>query len=137
MRTQSGRCMRGLAMRNSRSTGKPTAAQQRRFDRMKDPDPDTGVGCLVAHILGFKFIPAAVHHLTIGGHHGQKRRGHDFTIALNDWSHQGRPLSEYGWDADECRLRLGPSFAIEPNAFRETFGSDDELLALQNELLGL
>lgn len=124
-------------MKRGRSTGKPTAAQQRRFDLMKDPDPLTGTGCLVAQILGLPFIPAAVHHLNVGGHHGQKRRGHDFTIALNDWSHQGRPLSEYGWDAEECRLVLGPSFAEEPNAFRERFGSDDELLAKQNELLGL
>lgn len=123
-------------MRRGRSTGKPTAEQQRRFDRIKDPDPDTGVGCLVAHILGLPFIPAAIHHFTVGGHHGQKRRGHDYTIGLNDWSHQGRPLSEYGWTAEDCRRILGPSYAEEPNAFRERFGSDDELLALQNAILG-
>ena len=123
-------------MRRGRSTGKPTADQQRRFDLLKDTDPQTGTGCLVAQILGLPFIPAAIHHLLIGGHHGQKRRGHDYTIALNDWSHQGRPLTEYGWSAEDCRRILGPSFAIEPNAFRERFGSDDELLALQNRILG-
>lgn len=135
MRTQSGRCMRGLAMRKGRSTGKPTAAQQRRFDRIKDPDPDTGPGCLIAHILGIGWLPAEIHHFTIGGHHGQKRRGHDFTIGINSWSHRGVPLD--GWTLDECYEKLGPSYARQPNAFRETFGSDDELLALQNELLGL
>lgn len=124
-------------MRRGRSTGKPTADQQRRFDLLKDPDPQTGVGCLVAQILGLPFIPAAVHHFNVGGHHGQKRRGHDYTIALNDWSHQGRPLTEYGWSAEDCRRILGPSFAIEPNAFRERFGTDDELLALQNRILVL
>jgi len=124
-------------LKRGRSTGKPTAAQQRRFDRIKDPDPETGIGCVIAHIRGEGFIPAAIHHFTIGGHHGQKRRGHDYTIGINDWSHQGRPLSEYGWDAAECKRILGPSFAIEPNAFREMFGTDDELLAVQNELLGM
>lgn len=123
-------------MKRGRSTGKPTALQQRRFDRIKDPDPMTGPGCLIAHILETGWIPCAIHHFTIGGHHGQKRRGHDYTIGLNDWSHQGRPLTEYGWSADDCRRILGPSFAIEPNAFRERFGSDDELLALQNRILG-
>ncbi len=123
-------------MKRGRSTGKPTAAQQRRFDRIKDPDPMTGTGCLIAHILDVGWIPCAIHHLLCGGHHGQKRRGHDYTIGLNDWSHQGRPLTEYGWSAEDCRRILGPSFAIEPNAFREQFGSDDELLALQNRILG-
>lgn len=122
-------------MKRGRSTGKPTIAQQRRFDRIKDPDPETGIGCLIAQILGLKFIPAEIHHLTIGGHHGQKRRGHDFTIGINSWSHRGDPLP--GWSVEKCLRVLGPSFAIEPNAFRERFGADDELLARQNEILGL
>ncbi len=117
-------------MKTGRSTGKPTAAQQRRFDAIKSEH----VGCLVAHILGIGWLPAGIHHFTIGGHHGQKRRGHDFTIGLNDWSHQGYPLT--GWTAAECERVLGPSFAKTPNAFRERFGSDDELLAMQNEILG-
>lgn len=121
-------------MRHGRSTGKPTAAQQRRIDKIKDPDPMTGPGCLVARILGLKWLPAELHHLTVGGHHGQKRRGHDFTIGLNSWSHRGEPVC--GWSIEECERRLGPSYARNPNAFRERFGRDDELLALQNELIG-
>ena len=30
---------------------------------------------------------------------------------------------------------LGPSYATEPRRFREEFGSDDELLAFQNQAI--
>ena len=100
------------------------------------------VGCIVAHLRGIEFIPCAEHHLTTGGRHGQKRLGHDHTVGLNDWSHQGYPLTQYGWDADECRRQLGPSLAIEPDAFRAMWtesGNAEEaqaaMLAFQEELL--
>lgn len=119
-------------MKRGRSTGKPTAAQLARWWKINDPDD--GAGCLVCHILGIGRLPAEIHHLTVGGRHGQKRRGHDYTIGLNSWSHRGEPLP--GWTIEECERRLGPSYARSPNAFRERFGDDDTLLALQNELIG-
>lgn len=71
------------------------------------------------------------HHLLSGG----RRRGHAYTIALCPWHHRGiRP--------DDCRNdeeafhKYGPSLALHPRDFKETYGSDDELLAMQNELLG-
>jgi hypothetical protein len=57
-------------------------------------------------------------------------------VGLNDWSHQGIPLSQYGWDADECRRRLGPSYADEPAAFRREIGDDEALLKVQARVLG-
>jgi hypothetical protein len=116
-------------MKQGRSTGKPTAAQVARFDCIREE------GCLVAQILGIDWLPAEIHHLTTGGKHGQKRLGHDSSIGLNCWSHRGVPLD--GWSAERCRDVLGPSYAREPRLFRELFGSDDELLARQNEILGL
>ena len=121
-------------MKRGRSTGKATAAQLARWDKIRDPE--TGSGCLVANILDLGWIPAEIHHLTSGGKHGQKRLGHDHTIGLNRWSHRGEPLTEYGWTAEDCERILGPSYALSPSAFRERFGSDDELLALQNAILG-
>lgn len=121
-------------MRRGRSTGKPTAAHIARWDRIKDPD--NGPGCLVAHILGVGWLPATIHHFTVGGKHGQKRRGHEFTIGLNEWSHLGKPLTDYGWNEEDCERILGPSYAKSPSAFRAMFGSDDDLLALQNAILG-
>lgn len=100
------------------------------------------VGCIVAHLRGLPHIPCAEHHLTMGGKHGGLRLGHDQTVGLNDWSHQGYPLVGYGWDAAMCREKLGPSLAEEPDAFRamwtDTGSAEDAqaaMLEFQNELL--
>lgn len=100
--------------------------RERRFRRIKE------IGCLVAHMNG-RWMPAEVHHLNLGSHAGQKRRGDEFTIGLSKWSHRGEPLP--GKTARETRALLGPSLAREPNQFRAKYGSDDELLALQNRLI--
>lgn len=74
-----------------------------------------------------------VHHLNVGGHAGHKRRGDDCTIGLCSYHHRGVPLDAFL--PDRIRDVLGPSLAREPRAFRELFGSDDGLLAWQNELI--
>ncbi len=92
------------------------------------------IGCLVAYMRGLGFVPAEVHHLLTTQRHGTgKRRGEQFTIALNPWSHRGVPFG--GWTAEQCRKELGPSYAREPRLFREQFGDDETLLAKQNELI--
>ncbi|MBE5272131.1 hypothetical protein IMX13_18095 [Stenotrophomonas sp. B2] len=97
------------------------------MDAIKD------IGCVVANALGMGYIPCEVHHLTVGGKHGQKRRGHDFTIGLNPWSHRGEPFG--GMDADTCERLFGPSYAKQPRRFRQEIGDDDYLLDLQNTAL--
>lgn len=114
-------------MKRGRSTSTPTKAQRMRFDSIRE------IGCIVARRKGLGFVPCEVHHLTVGGHHGQKRRGHDATIGLNSWSHRGVPLP--GWNAAHCERVFGPSYAREPRRFREEIGDDETLLAFQNELL--
>lgn len=121
-------------MKQGRSTGNPTIAQQARHDAIREK------GCIVAILRGVvsgeegDTFPCAIHHCTIGGKHGAKRRGHDFVLGLNDWSHQGYPVM--GWSAEKCREVLGPSYAIEPLAFRNEIGRDDYLLQKQAEFLG-
>lgn len=110
-------------MKRGRSTGNPTKAQQARFDAIKEH------GCIACRIRGMHAVPCEIHHLTIGGKHGQKRRGHDFTIGLCGHHHRGLPL----WHAET--FDAGPSYALEPRRFREVFGHDDALLAYQNELI--
>ena len=114
-------------MKRGRSTGTPTLAEQCRFERIKN------TGCVVAHTLGLGWVYAEIHHLTIGGKHGQKRRGHEFTIGLNPWSHRGTPFG--GMTGAECYEMYGPSYALEARKFRQVFGNDDDLLAYQNELI--
>lgn len=112
-----------------RSCPPPTVAERDRRDRM------TEIGCVVGWLRLGARLAGGVHHLNTGGKHGQKVLGEAATICLNDWSHQGRVLTEYGWDAAMCRAKLGPSFAREPRAFRALFGGFDALLAEQERLL--
>lgn len=108
------------------STGKPTKAEQARFDAMKE----AGV-CIACHIGGNQRFPqyVEIHHLLSGN----KRRGHLFTVGLCVWHHRGIP--PFGWGDKEALEELGPSLAKGSKPFRAMFGSDDELLKIQNELL--
>lgn len=104
-------------MKRGPSTGTPTNAQKMRFVILQD------IGCLTCLRRG-ETRHCEIHHLTIGGKHGQKRRGHDFTIGLCSWCHRGS-----GVDTGH------PSYAREPRRFREVFGDDETLLAEQNRLI--
>lgn len=110
------------------STRKPTKAQQKRFEQLK------ALGCIACRKHAPWFAPAEIHHLNLGGKAGQKRRGHDFTIPLCEWHHRGLP-GEF-WLVSEATAILGPSLAKSSKRFRETYGTDDELLAEVNKLIG-
>ncbi|TAA18703.1 hypothetical protein EA658_16585 [Pseudoxanthomonas winnipegensis] len=114
-------------MKRGRSTGNPTLAQQQRFDTIRE------VGCVVARALGLGWVAAEIHHLTVGGKHGAPRRGHDFTVGLNPWSHRGEPFG--GMSAETCERLFGPSYAKQPRRFRQEVGNDEYLLDLQNTLI--
>lgn len=98
-----------------------TAADKARFAAIKD------IGCIACRLYGFGYRPCDVHHLTVGGKHGQPRRGHQYTIGLCPPHHTGTP--------DQYGPIPGPSYAKAPRAFRTTFGDDDALLQRQNELI--
>lgn len=119
------------------STGKPTKAQAARMDRIarfpciacrRGRDP-TVAGAFP--ICG----KTEVHHLNMFGRAGQKRRGHDATIPLGEWHHRGIPLP--GWTTKQMEVMFGPSLAKASKRFRAEFGTDDELLAKVNGLLGI
>lgn len=106
-------------MKRGRSTSTPTAAQQRRFAAIHE------IGCICCRELGLGFVPAEVHHLTIGGRHGQKRRGHDATVGLCAYHHRG---AGYGTAA------MGASYARHPHTFRAQW-PDARLLEIQEMLI--
>lgn len=112
-------------MKQGRSTSTPTQGQAARFEQIKR------IGCICCWIKGVEHVPAEIHHLTIGGKHGQKRRGHDYTIGLCQWHHRG--VLPYA--GAQLAAGLGPSYALEPRRFREAFGSDDQLLEFQNQAI--
>ena len=90
------------------------------------------IGCLACRKRGW-FNPCQAHHLNEDGKAGQKRRGDAETVGLCPWHHVGEPIGNM--TAMDCRARLGPSLKLESKAFREKFGSDNELLEWQNQLI--
>lgn len=99
---------------------------ERRFDAIYD------IGCIACRKRGYS-RPCQVQHLNLGGLAGQKQLGHSYTIGLCPWHHQA--VKDFGYCSDEMRIKLGPSLAQQSKLFRETFGTDDELLAYQNQLI--
>lgn len=66
-------------------------------------------------------------------HHTNGRNHHDQTCGLCQWHHMGR-LPE-GWSKQACRDHFGPSLFHEKKAFHAEFGSNEQLLEQQNEVL--
>lgn len=73
------------------------------------------------------------HHLNLGGKAGQKRLGDNYSVPLCEWHHQGYPPGEI--TASQATFLFGPSLARNSKMFRQTYGTDAELLAKTNERL--
>ena len=58
-------------MKKGRSTGTPTKEEEKLHRAIRD------LGCICCWMVGIGPVPCAIHHLTVGGKHGQERRGHD------------------------------------------------------------
>lgn len=117
-------------MRNGRSTGKPTVAEEAWIKAVKR----RGCQCCIAR--GYEHDPDSpmveAHHLLSGG----IRRGHLHTVGLCAWHHRGR-LMFGGWSHAEHRELLGPALSEGSVPFHAEFGDDDALMGRQFEMLGL
>lgn len=120
----------------SRSLPPPTAEQKRRWELIRES------GCVACRMRAswLLHLPVEIHHLTINGRHGGVRLGHEFTVGLCEWHHRGIALQVTGIPdtsmTETAEYNFGPSYARTPKAFRAEFGSDEELLKYQNELIG-
>lgn len=103
-------------------------AREHRFRRLKE------LGCIACWMQGLMNVYPEIHHQNMGGKAGQKRRGDEYTIPLCAWHHRGETAGDHVTNSD-MRQMLGPSLARESKAFRERFGSDEQLLAKTNELI--
>ena len=93
--------------------------RERRFRYIRE------IGCICCRRYGYYAAPE-VHHQNFGAHAGGKRLGDEYTVGLCRWHHRG---------VEKPPCRVGPSLAKEPRRFREIFGTDEALLAEQNELI--
>ena len=102
---------------------KPTKAQELRFQAIYS------VGCLPCWLLGIEFNPCTIQHVV----EGRKRLGHDFTYGACGWHHQGYPLD--GKTQKQTEEMLGPSLALSKKKYIERFGSERELVRLENQMI--
>jgi len=116
------------------STGAPTKEEQRRFVAIKED------GCLLCRIDGNGFMPCDIHHTLSGG----IRRGHRYTFGACLWHHRGEGKNLWVVIfANDAAKKLGinvsnpvgPSLAKGSKLFHDYYGSDDELIAKQDERL--
>lgn len=108
-----------------------TKAEQSRFDKLKQQP------CMACEIQGIPSRDDAqegfaheIHHLLSGG----RRIGHLATVALCIWHHRGRLIGEH--TIQEMRQYFGPALSEGSVPFRKAFGTDAELLQMQNDYLG-
>lgn len=94
------------------------------------------IGCILCRLMGKRPLPAEKHHLLTTGLHGNgKRRGERETIGACGFHHRGQAAVGTHMARTLRAEGYGPSLADEPRKFRERFGTDDELLALQDNLI--
>lgn len=82
---------------------------------------------LEARLQGREWVPQPcdMHHVN--------QSDHQQTYGNCPWHHRGVPHSwSNSW---EMKQYFGPSMAIEPKKYRQRYGSEVELLALQNKML--
>ena len=105
-----------------------TKADKRRFLAISE------IGCLACRYqfadrnADFSYT-TDVHHILNGG----KRQSHQETIGLCPWHHRG--IIEGDFPEQAMTDTLGPSLAHGRKAFEDHFGTQDELLTRQNELI--
>jgi hypothetical protein len=122
-------------LRPGKSTPPPTVEDQARWDAM------LRLGCLCCYLNRRKGLARAcfartrpeleIHHLTDAG----RRISHDATVCLCRFHHQGDRLPYTGAGYKVQAERFGPSLGREKRHFQATYGSDADLLSLQNRLL--
>ena len=109
------------------STGNRTKAEQARFDKIKE----MGI-CMACYQDGNKEPQYVdIHHFLSGN----KRIGHIATAGLCEWHHRG--ITPPRLTIANMTESNGPSLAYGSKPFRARYGTDKELLALQNEFLGV
>ena len=86
------------------------------------------VGCICCLSYGIINNWVQIHHITEGG----KRLGHDYTLPLCYFHHEGIPPE--GMSVEQAEEKVGPSLKSKKK-FNEVFGGELVLLDYVNEAL--
>lgn len=105
-------------------SGKPISPVQREsFAEIKSGR------CVACWRRGIVTIGCDANHMLSGS----RRIGHDASYALCKWHHSAHP--DEGETPPRMRMLYGPSLMCGSKTFRAVYGTDDELLALQEQML--
>jgi len=118
-------------VRRGRSTTTPTQAEAARIVAAKE---GPCIPCLVWAMAGH--MPLA--DVMQGGDYDHKksgniRRGHLFGFCACKWHHSRHPGE--GWTHAAMRAHFGPSLMDGSRLFRDTYGTDDELIEVQTDII--
>ena len=108
------------------STGKPTKAQQARFDALRE------IGCICCWNYVGAYRTPEIHHIVDGGYR-KHSGGHDATLPLCSHHHQGVPPD--GYTVEWANASLGPSLALNKREFIRVFGTERQLLETVNAMI--
>lgn len=116
-------------MKRGRSTGTPTKEEVARIVACKE---GRCVACWIQEQRGLNACDGGgcdYHHMKSGN----IRRGHMYGIGLCVWHHRGHPSE--GYRDTEMRAYFGVSLMDGSRAFHQAYGTDDELLGIQDYLI--
>lgn len=86
------------------------------------------IGCVPCLLRGLGNNPADWHHVLRGG----RRVSHSHGFANCPYHHRG--IIPLGFTEKQVKEVMGPSMAKNPKDFEEIFGTQDELIDVQNIL---
>lgn len=100
-----------------------TKAEKRRFQELQE------IGCIACRIDGHDYRAPQIHHLV----EGNRRLGHEYTVPLCPWHHQGLP--EGDMRPSDMEREIGPSLARNKREFIVSYGDERELLERTERVL--
>jgi len=113
------------------STGTPTKAERVRLETL------SVMRCVCCEREGAtQLLPTEVHHLVDMGTR-KLSGGHMATIPLCGWHHRGVIPERSELTTGDMLFIYGPSKALNGRLFRDTYGTDRELLELVNARMEL
>lgn len=105
------------------STGKATSEHLERWRIAAE------IGCVPCILDGRMGEPPDMQHIIVGN----KRVGHEASYGCCAWHHRGVPKD--GMSATQMEAVFGPSLARGSKPYHRRYGSEFELLAIQNALI--
>lgn len=90
-----------------------------------------GIGCIACLLKNWPDVQCEVHHVV----EGRKRLGHRHTMGLCLWHHRGEIDADTGYTLQQMGGLLGPSLAHGSYEFGEVFGTQAQLVEVQDYII--